>query len=187
MKIFVAGSMSDDVEQKYFESAEQLGRVLARGKNNHLVFGGFKLGPVGRVYQVMKNAGRGITSIVPRAYAGLDTQCENAIIAGTMSERIQRILDESDAVIAIPGGTGTLLELLLAIDTKKAGEHNKPIVLLNSHNYFSGLIEQFEKGYTEGFAEAKQRECFYVTDNPGDAVAYIRQSLDLNIKTARKR
>jgi uncharacterized protein (TIGR00730 family) len=86
----------------------------------------------------------------------------------------KRGLDEfGDAYIALPGGFGTLEEILEMISFKQLGLHHKPIVFVNTNSYFDGLLQQFERGFTEAFIHERFRELYTVTATPSEALAFI--------------
>ena len=81
--------------------------------------------------------------------------------------------ERSDAFIALPGGFGTLEELLEIITLKQLEYHNKPIVILNVNNYYDDILKQFDKIFNENFACDEYRKLYYVTDSVSEAIEYI--------------
>ena len=84
-------------------------------------------------------------------------------------------LDElSDAVVALAGGFGTLEELSEIIVQKQLGYNNKPIVILNTNNFYDKLNEFFEVIITEHFANENSRKLYYIANSPEEAISYIK-------------
>jgi uncharacterized protein (TIGR00730 family) len=90
----------------------------------------------------------------------------------------KRGLDEfGDAYIALPGGFGTLEEILEMISFKQLGLHHKPIVLVNTNGYFEGLLCQFERGFSEAFIHERFRDLYTVVDTPQAALDVIEAAV----------
>jgi hypothetical protein len=90
-----------------------------------------------------------------------------------MQERKARMRDISDAFIALPGGFGTLEEILEVITLRQLTYHTKPIVFINTNGFFDFLFKQFEVSYDELFAKPVYRELYFVAKNPAEALDYI--------------
>jgi uncharacterized protein (TIGR00730 family) len=86
----------------------------------------------------------------------------------------KRGLDElGDAYIALPGGFGTLEEILEIISFKQLGLHHKPIVFINTNAYFEHLLHQFERGFAEAFIHERFRNLYTVVNTPQEALNII--------------
>ena len=84
-------------------------------------------------------------------------------------------MDEmSDAVVALPGGFGTLEELSEMIVQKQLGYNNKPLVILNTNGFYDKLAEFFETIISQNFGKGNHREIYYIAKTPDDAVEYIK-------------
>ena len=95
------------------------------------------------------------------------------IVTSTMHERKQKMADLSNAVIALPGGVGTLEELLEIITWKQLGLYKHPIVILNTNNYYSALLEMFDNMIEQNFMHERYRNMWTVVDTPEEAIAEI--------------
>ena len=95
------------------------------------------------------------------------------IVTASMHERKQKMADLSKAVIALPGGVGTLEELLEIITWKQLGLYNHPIVILNTNNYYSTLLAMFDNMIEQNFMHARYRDMWIVVDTPEEAIAEI--------------
>ena len=88
-----------------------------------------------------------------------------ATIANTVNERKNNVIKESDVLIFIPGGIGTFDEMFASIETKRAGEHDKPIFIVNINGYYDLLLAMLEKMYAEGFASESNREVYTICNS----------------------
>lgn len=173
--ICVYSSSSSAVDEIYFQVAYELGRQIAvRGDN--MLFGGGMVGLMGATARaVHENHGR-VIGVIPKALnlKGIVYEtCDQLIITEGMRERKGEMDARSDAFIALPGGYGTLEELLEIITLKQLKYHNKPIVILNTNNFFSNLLEQFLHIEEEKFAKPETKDLFFVTQEVEEALNYI--------------
>lgn len=84
------------------------------------------------------------------------------------------LIEESDALIFMPGGVGTIYELFTAIESKRSGEFNKPIIIYNSNNYFDKLLLFMEGMYNQNFASISVKEDYHISNNYQDTIDYIK-------------
>lgn len=172
--ITVYCASSRRVAQLYLDVAAELGRLLAQ-RGHTLIYGGGNIGLMGVLANaVMKQGGniRGVilADFVERGYASAGHEMQSV---DDMRLR-KRGLDElGDAYIALPGGFGTLEEILEMISFKQLGLHRKPIVFVNTDGYFDHLLAQFERGFQEAFIHDKFRSLYVVVGTPEEALAQI--------------
>jgi uncharacterized protein (TIGR00730 family) len=175
MKICVFCSSSNAVDEKYFTAADKLGLLIA--KNNHtLVYGGANVGLMEHVAKTISYNNAKIIGVIPQKIYDktlASTLPDKLIITQTMDERKREMRDMSDAFIALPGGFGTLEEILEVITLKQLDYHRKPIVFINTNNFYDHLIQQFEKSYTEMFAKTNYRKIYTIANTPEEAMDYI--------------
>ncbi|PKM08496.1 MAG: TIGR00730 family Rossman fold protein [Gammaproteobacteria bacterium HGW-Gammaproteobacteria-4] len=143
MRVCVYAASSDHCSPDFHADAYALGRILAQ-QGATVVFGGGSRGSMGAVANGALEAGGEVIGILPRFMADLEwghpglTRME---LVEDMRERKHRLLTGSDAVVALPGGCGTLEELFEAITLKRLGLYFKPIVLLNTRGYWQPLLD----------------------------------------------
>ena len=173
--ICIFASSSESLEQPFYELAESLGRAVA-SSGAGMVFGGGSRGLMGAVARGTAQAGGRITGVIPEklnrpgvAYPG----CTRLIETPTMHVRKQTMEDLSDAFIALPGGFGTLEEVLETITLRQLGYHEKPVVLLNYGGFYDSLLEQFERLYAESFASVAYRNAYRVAQSVEEAVRLV--------------
>jgi hypothetical protein len=175
MKICVFCSSSNAVDNNYFTAADELGLLIAQNQHT-LVYGGANVGLMEHVAKtVSKNKARIIGVIPQKIYDKVlaSSLPDEMIITPTMDERKRKMRDMSDAFIALPGGFGTLEEILEVITLKQLDYHRKPIVFINTNNFYGHLIQQFEKSYTDLFAKENYRQIYAIVNTPKEAIDYI--------------
>lgn len=174
--IAVYCSSSDILHKDYFDVAEKTGKVI--GDNGYtLIYGGGKTGLMGKVAESTHNNKGKVTGVFPKIFIDKDLAYEKAdefIITEDMYERKKTMAEKADAFIVLPGGFGTLEEVLDVITQKQLEIHKKPIVFINTRGYYNKLIEMFEVTYEENTAKTQHRDLYYVTDNIEDAFKHIK-------------
>lgn len=175
MNICVFCSSSNAVDQVYFQHAAELGVLLA--SNGHaLVYGGANVGLMEHLAMSAKQAGAKVTGIIPQKIHDnhlSSVHPDESIITETMDERKKMMRDVSGAFIALPGGFGTLEEILEVITLKQLDYHRKPIVFINTNGFFNSLFDQFEKSFTENFAKENYKKLYTIVDTPKEAIDHI--------------
>lgn len=175
MNICVFCSSSNAINEKYFEAAQNLGEII--GKGGHiLINGGANVGLMETATIAASKAGAKTVGIIPEKMIGRSLASNNShevIITTDMMERKAKMRDMSDAFIALPGGFGTLEEILEVITLRQLSYHHKPIVFVNTNNFFDHLFKQFELSYVELFAKDVYRKLYFVAETPEEAMKYI--------------
>lgn len=168
MKIFIAGSSNNTIPPKYLDDCKDTLETIL--KDNDLIFGVSKNGIMGIAYEIAKKNNRKVYGICPEAYRSSlnGLTCDKTIITNTIVESTNIILEESDLIIVFPGGIGTLFELYFAIQSKICNEHNKPIILYNSHRYFDSQIEDIKEKYLQNFVNKPLEELIHITNTKED-------------------
>lgn len=185
MNICVFCSSSNSVGENFFKEARNLGKAIGESKNN-LVYGGTNVGLMNEVAVAVNAAGGKVIGVVPKLieqYGIAADFLDELIITPDMAERKKLLRDRSDAFIALPGGFGTLEEILEVITLKQLGYHNLPIVFINTNGFYDYLKDQFETAYQENFAKPDYRELYRFEDNYKDALASIKNYKQNQLKT----
>ncbi len=163
----------------YAEMAKKLGQQMAE-EGIELVFGGGDVGIMGTVANAVIDHGGRVTGIIPQFLRSVEVPSERIdelIITETMHERKALMYERSDAFVALPGGIGTLEEIVEMISWAQLNQHCKPIVLVNLNDYwkpFTGLLDHV---IDEGFARADIRRVWREVDNVQDVLPTIRDWL----------
>ncbi|MBA7585528.1 putative cytokinin riboside 5'-monophosphate phosphoribohydrolase [subsurface metagenome] len=104
------------------------------------------------------------------------------IVVNSMHERKETILNQSEALIAFPGGCGTVEELMEAITWKQLGLYTGPIIILNTKGYYDPLLTFLEKMINESFLREVHRNMWSVIENPSEIMSAIRKSPPWSVK-----
>lgn len=174
-QICVYCASSDKVDHKYFLAARALGFEMV--KNNYtLVYGGGARGLMGCIAEtVMENGGK-VIGYIPSFMLEVEwgkTDITQLIEVGDMHERKKRLIENVDAVIALPGGCGTLEELMEVITLKRLGKFTQPIIILNQDGFYDHLIYLFDKIISENFMRAEHRDIWTVVSTVDEIIPAI--------------
>jgi uncharacterized protein (TIGR00730 family) len=159
---------SDRVRPAYLESARQMGAALAE-RGLTLVYGAGSTGLMGALADAALEAGGQVIGVIPAifntprlAHNGL-TRLE---VLDTIHLRKARMIELSDAFIALPGGFGTLEELFEILTWAQVGLHHKPVGLLNTQRYFDPLLRLLDHIEQEGFIYSEHRQLLSHAETP---------------------
>ncbi len=162
----------------YGDTAYELGALLAR-EGITTITGAGSIGLMRRVEDgALENGGKAI-GIIPRFMVEQGwhhTGLTELRITESMHERKKMMADLSDAVIALPGGCGTIEELSEIITWKQLGLYFNPIVILNINGYYDHFIAQLEQAIEEHFMGEIHGNIWSVADTPAEAVEIIRNT-----------
>ena len=175
-QICVFASSCNDIDKEYFKAAYNLGKEIAQ---NHydIVYGGSTLGLMGEVTHAAKINGSEVIGVMPEKLynLGIDSgDCTKFILTKGMRERKAKMDELSQAIIALPGGFGTLEELAEMIVQKQLGYNNKPIIILNTDNFYNDLLNFFETVINRKFANQNARKLYFVANSPIEAIEYLK-------------
>ena len=162
--VFCGSSEGDD--PKILESAVELGRTLAL-RNITLVYGGAKIGVMGKVAQAALDEGGRVVGVIPdflKIREVFHSGLSELIITENMHERKLKMHELSDGIITLPGGYGTLEELFEMITWAQLGLHQYPIGLLNVNGFYDDLLKMLEKMVVKGFLGQENYEMLLVDE-----------------------
>ena len=177
MNICVFSSSSNAINPLYFKEAEKLGQLIGELKHT-LINGGANVGLMEAVTVSAAKKGAKTIGILPERLIDRSLASVNAhevIVTRDMQERKARMREMSDAFIALPGGFGTLEEVLEVLTLRQLGYHTKPVVFINTNNFFEYLFKQFEVSFNELFAKEIYRELYFPAGNAEEAMKYIQE------------
>jgi len=177
-KVCIFCASSRQVAKVHLEAATKLGKILANQEIT-IVYGGGSVGTMGALANsVLENQGQ-IVGVIPKFMMELEWGNQNVselIIVENMSERKIKMLENTDAVIALPGGTGTLDELMEVIALKKLGQYANPIIILNTRGFYDQLLMFFEKMADEKFIRPEHKKLFEIAVEPGEILTKIKDA-----------
>ena len=142
---------STQVGQAYVEDAAKLGELFAK-HGVTLVYGGGAVGLMGAICDAVKAHGGKAIGVIPRFMVEkgwLRPGLDEVIEVETMAERKRIMAEITDAAMALPGGVGTFDELMDIVALKKLGLYLKPVVIVNTQNYYQPLATLLEQSVTE--------------------------------------
>ena len=148
----------------YVTAAADTGRFLA-SQGVGIVFGGGRVGLMGKIADTVMEEGGSVTGIIPRSLAEKEVAHEHLSelhIVGSMHERKAMMAELSDGFIAMPGGFGTFEEICEMITWTQLGFQIKPCGILNVHGYYDDLISLFDNATEKGFIRPEHRELVLV-------------------------
>lgn len=161
---------SDKMDGEYLLAARQMGaEIAARGYT--LTYGAGCTGMMGAVADGALQAGGKVVGVIPTMF-NTPTLMHNGLsrleIVDSMHTRKQRLVDISDAFIALPGGYGTFEELFEVLTWAQIGLHSKPVGILNVRGYYDPLLSAIEHARVEGFMYAEHRSLLVSAGQPGE-------------------
>ncbi|THF56752.1 LOG family protein [Ollibium composti] len=168
-------------DEAYLEAGHLLGRSIARA-GLRLVYGGGTKGIMGAVADGTLKAGGTVMGIIPRFLVTKEAteaalqRLNQLVITDNMHERKHRMFEESDAFVALPGGIGTVEEIVEIMTWAQLGHHRKPIVFANVKGFWNPMLALIDHMAGEGFIHTAQRVKPLVVDDPGAIVAAVMAS-----------
>ena len=162
--ICVFASSSNSVAQVYKKAARQLGAEIAK-KEIGIVFGAGTDGLMGELARASHQHSGYVTGVIPDSLnmpGIVYEKCDELVDTRTMAQRKAIMEQKSFAFIALPGGFGTLEEILEIITLKQLGYHNKPVVIINTSGFYDNLVAQLNEIVRQDFAVSDVLTLFYV-------------------------
>ncbi|XP_066399877.1 probable cytokinin riboside 5'-monophosphate phosphoribohydrolase LOGL9 [Miscanthus floridulus] len=176
-RVCVFCGSSSGKRSSYRDAAVELGKELVARKVD-LVYGGGSLGLMGEVSEAVHKGGGHVIGVIPTTLMGKEitgeTVGEVRAVAG-MHQRKAEMARNSDAFIALPGGYGTLDELLEVIAWAQLGIHSKPVGLLNVDGYYDFLLAFIDKAVDDGFIKPSQRHIFVSAPDARELVQKLEE------------
>jgi len=186
--ISVYCAASNRMDSSYFEDADKLGRLLGQ-HHFHIINGAGNVGLMRVITDAVIASGGKVTGVIPQFMVdkGLcHSNLSTVIQTQTMHERKKTMADLSDATIALPGGYGTLEELLEIIAWRQLRLCHNPIIILNTNHFYDPLLEMFSRAVAEKFIREEHAQLWHVAPTPEDVmeiIARYQTKLNLTIET----
>jgi len=177
--VTVYAASSQALERLYIEAAERLGRVLAEA-GLRIVYGGGSTGLMGAMADGAIATGGEVHGIIPEFLTRVEhghQRLRQLEIVADMRIRKARMLEEADAVVALPGGCGTFEELFEALTLKRLGQFLGPIILVNTGGYYDGLIEFLDHSVRQRFMNRTHLELLQTVSHPDQVVEAMRAAV----------
>jgi uncharacterized protein (TIGR00730 family) len=178
MRVCVYCASSAYCDRVYHEAAAALGRSLAEAGCT-VVYGGGAVGLMGALADAALAAGGEVVGIIPRFMTEVEWQHPDVVnleIVEDMRERKHRLLTGSDAVVALPGGSGTLEELFEALTLKRLGLYFNPILLLDTNGFYQPLQRFMEQIVEQRFMNRDHLAMWSLVERVEDVLPTIRST-----------
>ena len=173
--VCVYSASSTKIDPVYFDTAYELGTLLGQ-QHIRLINGAGNMGLMSAVSDAALAAGGEVTGVIPRFMVEQGwhhTGLTRLVEVESMHERKKMMADLSDAVIALPGGCGTLEELLEIITWKQLGLYLNPVVILNVKGYFDPLLAMLQRAVEENFMRTQHGSIGHVAKTVREAVELV--------------
>lgn len=179
MKICFFCASSQTLSEDYYDLATKFAQEIV--SNNHtLVSGGSNVGLMRTLATQVKKLNGNSIGIITQEFSNKNLTCFNnkeIIITADLQERKKVLLDISDAFVILPGGFGTLDELLEVLTLNHIGNIFKPVVIFNYNNFYNDLLKMFNKIFENNFALQKNKTSYFVSENIGETLNYFKSNI----------
>ncbi len=174
--VFCASSAK--VDKKYFDATAQFAADAVRN-GYEIIYGGGSMGLMGMLADsALEHKGR-VVGVMPDFMRQVEWDhkgLSELIIVDDMRERKKRLIESASAIVALPGGCGTLEELAEAITLKRLGQISMPIIILNLDGFYTSLIELLERMVEQNFMNEKHRKIWTFVQAPEEIIPAIRNA-----------
>ncbi len=165
---------SNSTRPDYLDLAERFGRALAQ-RGLRLVYGGGGIGLMGRAAKAAFSAGGEVLGVMPRFLARREVVLDDipTMMVDTMHERKRILFDESDAFVVLPGGIGTLEEVVETLSWRRLELHAKPVVFLSEDDFWAPLFHLFQHTIDANLTPASFNDAILSVNNIDDCLAAL--------------
>ncbi|KAL6494869.1 Cytokinin riboside 5'-monophosphate phosphoribohydrolase log5 [Orobanche gracilis] len=187
-RVCVFCGSSSGKRECYREAALELGHQLVE-KRLDLVYGGGSIGLMGLVAQAVHEGGGHVLGIIPKPLVGKEKTGETVgelRMVANMHQRKAEMASHSDCFIALPGGYGTMEELLEVITWAQLGIHDKPVGLLNVDGYYNYFLTFIDRAVDDGFIKPSQRHIFVSAPNAKELVHKLEEYVPVQDEVVAK-
>ena len=161
-------SASNKIDKKFFKMSKEVATIISNYQIK-VIYGGGNVGLMGVIAKTLADLKKEVIGVIPKFLIKKEKvsfKINKLKIVSSMSKRKEYLFKLGDAFLILPGGTGTLEEVIEVLSWKILKLHNKPIIFLNFDNYWSPLIKQFEKIVENKFGNKNLQNQFQVIKNP---------------------
>jgi uncharacterized protein (TIGR00730 family) len=175
MTVCVLASSSSRTDNKYVQAAAELGALFARSGMS-VIYGGGGIGLMGVLADAVIGNGGSITGVIPSFMNDEGwghPHVKDMIVTTDMGDRKKNMFSRADAVVALPGGIGTLEELTEAITLKQLGLFRGPVVILNTLNFYKSLIDFLEHMVAGNFLRTEHKNMWVIATTPEEVLTSL--------------
>jgi uncharacterized protein (TIGR00730 family) len=177
MNICVFCSSSNDLASIYYDEAQQIGTYIGE-KGHTLVYGASNQGMMERMAKATSEANGSIIGIIPEVLKnkGFASKYPSELfVVESLTERKDMMAEYADVFVALPGSFGTLDEIFEVLGTAQLGYHSKPIIIVNSNDYYSPLIAQINNAFSGNFAHSSNKNLFLFVNNVQELIQHFEK------------
>lgn len=173
MYVFIGCSSKDNLDKIYRDSAIEIANYLSL--HHYKLMCGGVTGIMKTVQEVFKANKQEVTIVGVKGYHDNEVRkLKNAYLCDSIKERKNMFIKKADLILILPGGIGTIDELFTVIESKRAKEHNIPIIIANINQYYTHLIKQLNTIYQEGFGDENEIN-YNIANSSSEVIQYIEQ------------
>ncbi|MEM6663639.1 MAG: TIGR00730 family Rossman fold protein [Pseudomonadota bacterium] len=175
--LYCGSRPGDDPE--FTQAAKSLGRELA-ARGHRLVYGAGDVGLMGEAARAAQESGGAVTGVIPQHLVDMEvgkSDLDEYIVTENMHERKMAMFNRADAVVALPGGPGTLDELIEVLTWRQLRLHAKPLIVINTNGYWNPLLALLRHTVDHGFADRSMLGFISPVATPEAAVSKIEDAL----------
>jgi len=179
-RVTVYASSSSALHPDYYDAAARIGAILG-GAGLDIVYGGGGCGLMRAMADAALAAGAHVHGVIPHFLNTVEhghSALSRLEVVSSIRERKRRMLEESDAVISLPGGCGTFEELFEALTLKRLGQFPGPVILVNTAGYFDRFVEMLKYSVSEKFMSATHLEMWRVINEPEEVLDAMQKSTE---------
>ena len=161
-------SASDKIDKKFFKMSKEVAQIISNYQIK-VIYGGGNVGLMGVIAKTLADLKKEVIGVIPKFLIKkekVSLKINKLKIVSSMSKRKEYLFKLGDAFLILPGGTGTLEEVIEVLSWKILKLHNKPIIFLNFDNYWSPLIKQFDNIIDNKFGNKNLQNQFQVIKDP---------------------
>jgi uncharacterized protein (TIGR00730 family) len=187
-KICVYCGSSPGADPAFARAARAFGETLARHAIG-LVYGGGSIGIMGEIAKAVLKHGGEVTGIIPEFLIARElalTEAQNLIVTKDMHERKQKMFEMADAFVALPGGVGTLEELVEQLTWMQLGHHRKPVLVANVKGFWEPLCALFDHMRALQFIRGELSFDLLVADNVEDILPMLQKAAETVPESAKR-
>jgi uncharacterized protein (TIGR00730 family) len=176
-RICVFCGSSPGADPEYARAARQLGLALVERKIQ-LVYGGGRIGLMGRLARTVMDAGGSVVGVIPRQLVERELafkQVSELRVVGSMHERKALMAELADGFIALPGGLGTIEELFEVLTWAQLGMHSRPCGLIDVAGYYRRLMDFVDHAVEQRFVESQHRDMLLVDTDPARLLGRFKE------------
>lgn len=175
-RVAIFCASSPGIDDSYFKAAEDLSRELVKN-NIAITYGGGGIGLMGKIADTVLELEGEITGIIPVFMMEMEWAhkgVKDMVLVRDMHERKYRLKKNIDAVIALPGGVGTMDELMEFISLKQLGQFAKPIIIVNTNGFYDPLFELLARMMSQKFMRDIHTDIWTVVAEPSEVIDAIK-------------